>query len=153
MSKTAGPTVAEAFAGYPPKPREKLLELRDLILATAAATPGVGALEECLKWGEPAFLTSARKSGSTIRIAWKPKAPQHYAMYFNCNTGLISSFRILFPDEFRYEGNRAIIFHENDTVPVAALSICIAAALTYHLTEQQKTRAKSVATNVSAIER
>ena len=113
--------------------REKLLALRDLIYQTAATTSGVGPLEEALKWGEPAYLTSKSKSGSTIRIAWKNSRPSEYAMYFNCQTNLIETFRTLFPDEFRFEGNRAIVFHQDDEVPLDSLGFCIAATLTHHL--------------------
>jgi Domain of unknown function (DU1801) len=112
--------------------RRKLLALRELILRTAATTKGVGELEETLKWGEPAYLTSASRSGTTVRIAWKPARPTEYAMYFNCQTSLVDTFRSLFPGEFRFEGNRAIVFAESDVVPVDALAFCIAAALTYH---------------------
>ena len=55
-----------------------------------------------------------------------------YAMYFNCQTNLIETFKTLFPAEFKFEGNRAIVFLESDVVPVDALTYCIAAALTYH---------------------
>jgi len=47
----ANPAVAAVFAAYPARVRAKLLALRRLILETAAKTPGVGALEETLKWG------------------------------------------------------------------------------------------------------
>jgi hypothetical protein len=36
------------------------------------------------------------------------------------------------PREFRYEGNRAIVFNESDIVPTRTLRFCIATALTYH---------------------
>jgi hypothetical protein len=72
---------------------------------------------------------------STIRIAWKPSKPTQYAMYFHCQTRLVETFRELFPDYFRFDGNRAIVFHENDEVPIEQLSMCIMAALTYHLTK------------------
>ncbi|MEQ1529255.1 MAG: DUF1801 domain-containing protein [Methylococcales bacterium] len=124
--------VAEVFAAYPPNMRCKLLALRELIFATAAATPGVGKLEETLKWGEPAYVTTASKSGSTVRIAWKKANPSQYGMYFHCQTTLIDTFRALFPDEFEFEGNRAIVFKESDIVPMDALAFCVAAALTYH---------------------
>ena len=127
--------VAAAFDSYPPKFRRKLLALRRLILKTAKSTEGVGKIEETLKWGEPAYLTSESKSGSTIRIAWKRSKPTQYAMYFHCQTNLVELFRELFPDAFRFEGNRAIVFHEQDEVPVEELSFCIAAALTYHRTK------------------
>ncbi len=127
------PEVKKVLNSYPPIMREKLLALRDLIYQTAATTSGVGPLEEALKWGEPAYLTSKSKSGSTIRIAWKNSRPSEYAMYFNCQTNLIETFRTLFPDEFRFEGNRSIIFHQEDAVPLDSLGFCIAATLTYHL--------------------
>ncbi len=123
---------ARVFEAYPPTLRRKLMVLRKLILDTAAATEGVGEIEETLKWGEPAYLTTQSKSGSTLRIAWKKSAPTQYAMYFNCQTTLVETFRTVFPNEFRFEGNRAIVFNEADPVPRDALAFCIAAALTYH---------------------
>jgi hypothetical protein len=124
--------VAATFANYPDDIRQSLLELRELIIQTAAQTPGVGELEETLKWGEPAYLTSQSKSGSTIRIAWKSHTPSDYGMYFNCQTTLIGTFKTLFPNEFRFEGNRAIIFTVAETIPRDAILFCISAALTYH---------------------
>ena len=124
-------SVATAFAAYPPKLRRKLLAIRKLIFDTAAAE-GVGELEETLKWGEPAYVTSASKSGSTVRVDWKRANPSQYAVYFHCQTNLVETFRTLFPSEFRYVGNRAIVFEESDIVPIDALAFCISAALTYH---------------------
>ena len=83
------------------------MTLRRIIFETAARNDDVGALEETLKWGEPAYVTSNTKSGSTVRIAWKRKNPDQYAMYFNCRTNLIETFRTMFADDFKYEGNRA----------------------------------------------
>lgn len=124
--------VAQAFAAYPTPMRRKLLALRRLILDTAAATPGVGEIEETLKWGEPAYLTSASKSGSTIRLGPVKSSPSQYALYFNCKTMLVDTFRTLFPVELRYEGNRAIVLEAADVLPRDALVFCIQAALTYH---------------------
>ena len=138
MKPFANAAVAKTFETYPPNMRRRLLALRDLILATAASTPGVGKLEETLKWGEPAYVTSQTKAGSTLRIAWKKSAPLHYAMYFNCQTNLVETFSTLFPKEFTFEGNRAIVFGESDQVPTDSLSFCIGAALTYHLNKHSK---------------
>ena len=124
--------VAQVFAGYPPKIRRKLLALRELIFDVAAATEGVGLLEESLKWGEPAYVTTQSKSGSTIRLGWKKSNPAQYAIYFNCQTNLVESFRTLFPGEFKFEGNRAIVFDDDQVVPRDAVCFCIAAALSYH---------------------
>ena len=126
------PAVAGVFASYPPAIRSKAMALRRLIFATAAATDGVGPITETLKWGEPAYLTAASGSGSTIRIGWKKSAPGRYGLYFHCQTRLVETFRAQFPDLFVFEGNRAIVFEATDTVPAEPLAMCIAAALTYH---------------------
>ena len=132
MRPFADPLVAKAFDACPDDMRRKLLALRELIFRTAAATAGAGVIEETLRWGEPAYLTSQTGSGSTIRIAWKKARPAEYAMYFNCQTTLVETFRTLFPTEFSYQGNRAIVFNASGPVAKDALAFCIAAALTYH---------------------
>ncbi|WP_010205499.1 hypothetical protein [Salinibacterium sp. PAMC 21357] len=87
------PEVAATFNDYPELIRGELLVLRDLILATASETDGVGAITETLKWGEPAYLTKETRSGSTIRIApTNAKSAHDYAMFFICSTNLVSDF-------------------------------------------------------------
>jgi Domain of unknown function (DU1801) len=132
MTPITSPAVAKVFKAYPPNMRRKLLALRELILRTAATTEGVGELDETLKWGEPAYLTTESGSGSTVRINWTASKPNEYAMYFNCQTTLVETFKSLFPREFSYEGNRAIVFKESEPIPKDALAFCVAVALTYH---------------------
>jgi len=124
--------VAEKFDTYPPKVRRKLLALRELVFRTASVTQGVGEVVESLKWGEPAYSTK-NKSGSTIRMDWKKRNPNHYAMYFHCQTNLVETFRTLFPHDFKFESNRALVFALEDKIPQDSLAMCIAASLTYHL--------------------
>ncbi|MEM8816124.1 MAG: DUF1801 domain-containing protein [Pseudomonadota bacterium] len=121
--------VATKFASYPEDMRAKLLLLRKLILETAASTSPEDAVEETLKWSEPSYIL---KGGSTIRIDWKASNPDYYAMYFNCNTKLVDTFKELYSGVFNFEGNRAIVFHRGDRVQAAALRRCIAMALQYH---------------------
>ena len=132
------PAVARVFDAYPAPLRARLLALRELIFETAAATEGVGALDETLKWGEPAYLTTASKSGSTVRIDRKKASASQYAIYFNCRTGLVDTFRTLFPTGLRFEGNRAIVLDAGEPVPADALAFCIATALTYHRSTQRR---------------
>jgi Domain of unknown function (DU1801) len=139
MAPFGSPAVAAKFDAYPPRVRRKMLALRALVFQTAARTAGVGAIEESLKWGEPAYATK-NKLGSTVRMDWKSKHPERYAMYFHCQTNLVDTFRLLFPQEFRFEGNRAIVFALEDTVPRDALALCIAASLTYHLKRPKTAR-------------
>ncbi|MCZ6861937.1 MAG: DUF1801 domain-containing protein, partial [Alphaproteobacteria bacterium] len=119
-----------------------LMRLRGLILEAASTTQGVGNLEETLKWGQPSYLTTETKAGSTIRIdkikSGDRQYAQQYAMYFHCQTTLVSTFRELYPDEFSFEANRAIIFSEEEELPEDALRHCIALALTYHLNKRRR---------------
>lgn len=126
--KTAS-EVDEVFSGYPDAVRDKMTALRKLVIETAEETEGIEELEETLKWGEPSFVT---KIGSTLRMDWKEKSPDHYALYFQCTSRLVNTFRIVFEDEFRYEGNRSIVFDLNQKIPVLELKECIKASLRYH---------------------
>jgi hypothetical protein len=121
--------VAEVFKNYPKHMRKKLLFLRQLVLDTASETEGVSAVEETLKWGEPSYVT---KSGSTVRMDWKKSSPHQYAMYFHCKTKLVDTFKELYRDKFIFEGNRAIVFNEDDEIPTNELKHCISLSLTYH---------------------
>ena len=134
------PKVAAAFSSYPNRLREKLLALRRLILDTAKATHGVGALEETLKWGQVSYLTSESKSGSTIRIDRVKSEPDRYAIYFHCQTNLVATFRELYP-ELSYGGNRCILLDATAELPKDALRHCVGLALTYHLAKSRRSRA------------
>ncbi len=123
------PEVKLKFKTYPEEIKSKLNVLRNLILETAAEDSTIEQVEETLKWGEPSYLVP---KGSTIRIDWKAKTPNQYAMYFKCTTKLVSTFREVYGDLFKYEKNRAILFNLNDKVPKIELKECISLALTYH---------------------
>ena len=124
------PNVERAFAAFPSEAQEGLLRLRTLIFDIAARTDGVGRLEETLKWGQPAYLTLETKSGTTIRLGC-PKAGG-FAIYVHCQTSIVSDFRTLFPNDFDYEGNRAIQFATANDLRVEKLELFITSALTYH---------------------
>ena len=121
--------IAAVFDGYPGALRQRLLDLRQLIHDTAAATDGVGALEETLKWGQVSYLTTASGSGTTVRID-RDKASGQPTIYVNCKTDLLSRYRALYPDAFDYDGNRGVVL--GDAPDRAALQHVIALALTYH---------------------
>ena len=63
---------------------------------------------------------------------WKSKKPDQYAMYFKCTSRLVETFRIVYKDNFHFEGNRAIVFQMDDKIPKQELTECIKATLTYH---------------------
>ena len=122
--------VAAVFETYPPVYRAKLLEIRAVIFQTATDAK-VGDLTECLKWGQPSYLT-APKIGSTIRLGWSEKSPDRASVYFICHTDLVERFRDLYPDGFRFDANRVIYFTASDEIPAKPLSHCLSMALTYH---------------------
>jgi hypothetical protein len=123
--------VAAVFAAYPPDLRRQLLELRSLIFEVAENTPGVGRLEEMLKWGQPAYLTSASRSGTTVRIDADSGSSGDYALYVNCQTNLVEQWRRHYPD-LSFSGTRAILFKRNSPLPHDAVAHCVGMALTYH---------------------
>ncbi len=130
------PELELVIANYPDNVRAKILALRELILETAKELPEVTTIEETLKWGEPSYLT---KIGSTLRIDWKSKKPDQYAIYFKCTSRLVETFRLVYKDTFHFEGNRAIVFQMNDKIPKPELKKCIQATLTYHKVKQLPT--------------
>jgi hypothetical protein len=129
--------VTAVFERYPQPIREKLLELRQMVLETAAATPGVGEIVETLKWGQPSYLTVRPKSGTTIRLDVHDVDQNQIGLYVHCQTSLIGTFRHRYPN-LTYEGNRAIILNAQNDLPQEALRDCITLALTYHQKDKKK---------------
>ncbi|MBB1340844.1 DUF1801 domain-containing protein [Pseudoalteromonas sp. SG44-1] len=120
-------SVKQKFTTYPENIAVVLHEIRSLILQVAVQD-GITELEETLKWGEPSYIS---KIGTTIRFDHKPKSAEQFCIYFNCKTKLIETFKELYGDTFSYEGNRALVFKLNQTVPVKELAHCISLALRY----------------------
>jgi hypothetical protein len=135
--------VEAVFRAYPAKLRERLLLLRELIFETAAATAGVGDLEETLKWGQPSYVTARTGSGSTVRIDRIKSTPAGYAMYFNCQTDLVGTFRELYPGLLKFGGNRSVLFDQDEEIPAPAMGHCVALALTYRLRKARNPRRTS----------
>ena len=123
------PQFISVLNNYPPEIQPKMERLRRLVLETAEETEEVIRLEETLKWGEPSFVSNA---GSTIRMDYKSKFPDRYALYFQCTSRLVETFKFLFTPILRFEGKRAILFDLDQTLPEHELKACIKAALRYH---------------------
>lgn len=130
------PKVETVFANYPDFVQDKMRYLRELVIETAEEMGDLAVLEETLKWGEPSFVT---KNGSTLRMDWKEKTPDQYAMYFQCTSRLVDTFRLVFDHKFHYEGKRAIVFQLNQKIPKLELKECIKASLRYHKVKDQMT--------------
>ncbi|MCL6265917.1 DUF1801 domain-containing protein [Flagellimonas myxillae] len=129
LKVTTQPEFEAKLSAYPEGIRQKMEGLRNLVLETANEIATITKLEETLKWGEPSFVTP---QGSTLRMDWKPKAPDQYAFYFQCSSRLVSTFKSIFNNQLGYESNRAIILPLESELPKEELKACIKAALTYH---------------------
>lgn len=120
--------VKSVFDSYPKRQREALLSLRSLIFEVAGRE-GIKQVEETLKWGEPSY---GAKGGSPVRLAWKSAKPDEFGVYVNCQSRLLDTYRELYGEVFRYEGNRAMVFNAEEPLPLDALEHCFKLALTYH---------------------
>ena len=123
------PNVEVKFKNYSKDVKSKLKYLRHLIMEVATESETISEIEETLKWGEPSYLV---KKGSTVRIDWKAKTPNQYAMYFKCTSKLVETFKAYYGDVFKYENNRALLFDLSDKIPEKELKTCIGLALNYH---------------------
>lgn len=128
MRTETHPDARARLAGYPAHVQPKVAELRQLILE-AAEEAGVTVLRETLKWGEPSYLAPR---GSTLRLDWKPRAPERLSLYFKCTSTLIPTIREIFGDRFEYEKSRAIHLDLERPLPRAELKACVRMALCYH---------------------
>ena len=124
------PEVEAVLAAAPEPARAELLRLRALIESVADGLPNVAPLSASLKWGEPSFAPGRAGVGSSVRLA--AQRDGRVAMHFICHTGLVDRFRELYPQTFEFAGNRSILIEPGSRVDQAALSHCIAMALTYH---------------------
>ena len=127
------PAVEAVFETWAPERRRDLLALRALILKDASEAAGIGDVVETLKWGQPSYLPKRPRTGSTVRIDILRDDPEHYAMFFHCQTNLVATFRDIYPDEFDFQGNRALLLRHGDKIPGEAVRHCAALALTYHV--------------------
>ncbi len=130
-------SVAKAFEAFPADARMSLMDLRAMIFRVARAHAEIGPLTETLKWGEPAYLTEVTGSGSTIRLGCTKTEPANCAIFFNCRTNLIDTYRSLYPQDLTFQGNRAILLDISGDWPVKVLEHCIGLALTYHIRKRK----------------
>jgi hypothetical protein len=119
--------IKEKFDRYPNHIKPLMLELRSMVFSTAEEM-GLGEINESLKWGEPSYQV---KNGSPVRIDWKPEHPDQYYLFFNCQTKLIDTFRELYSDALEFEGNRAIVLHVDNDLPVNTIKHCLELAMRY----------------------
>ena len=128
----SNPKIKNIFDSFDPNVRKIILQIRDLIFTIGAEIDTVGEVTESLKWGEPSYAPLKQRVGSPIRLN-QLKDKNKFALYFNCQSNLIPTFKQLYPSTFNFEGNRSIVFDINNKVPIKELEHCLSIALTYHI--------------------
>ena len=121
--------VSSYYFSVPQSMLDQLMQIRSWIYELAEADERIGMIQECLKWGEPSFLTPITKSGSTIRLAKVDDSM--FGIYFNCKTTIAQEIAIQFP-ELNCDGKRALYFPTNQKIPKTKLIVCLKKALLYH---------------------
>jgi len=121
--------VAQVIEHYPKPAKTVFNDVREIVMSAAKESGGLENTTETLKWGEPSYLADG---GSTVRMKWSDKEPDQFSLYFNCNSILVETFKELYQDEFKYDGNRAISFPLKGKIPESALKHCISMSMQYH---------------------
>ena len=123
--------VSAAINGFPPAVRDCHLRIRDMILSLAEDL-GAGPLEETLKWGQPAYLNTTRKTGTTLRLGVTSETPARAGVYVHCQTTLVRDFRLRQDQDLAFDGNRGLLLDPEQPLPEGPLRAFISQALTYH---------------------
>ena len=136
MALKTDAAVAQVLAGYPPAVRKRLQQVRKIVLETAEQLD-IGDVVETLKWNEIAYLPAKSGVGSTLRMGYTNKSPEHYMLFVHCGTNLLDTFKTLFP-ELTLQGNRAVVFDLAKPPPRDAVAMLTEMTLTYHRNKRKK---------------
>lgn len=138
MKQTSPPKkIAAVFERAPVAVRKKLLLLRTMILAVASKTPGVGRLDETIKWDAPSYLTSETQSGTTIRIGRIKSDEELFGIFVHCQSNVVKEFREKVSTPLKFDKTRGIILNAKDKIP-DEIHYFIYLALTYHLRKKKR---------------
>ncbi len=124
--------IVEIYDSYPNDIKHYLLKFRQIIYEVSQNSDEIGEIEESVKWGQPSYRPM-NKSGTTIRLGWSAKKPNVYSIFVPCQTTIIRDFKVLYPNELNYIGNREICFDKHKDIKLKVITEFINQALTYYL--------------------
>jgi hypothetical protein len=129
--KDALPTqIAKFFDAMPVDVAQLLGDARLEIFRISGEAEGIGPLTETLKWGEPAYLTEAPKTGTTLRLG---QIGGRAALMVPCSTTIIEDARAVFGEQPEFSGKRGLILGGERQV----FDYVVNAALTYHIRKRR----------------
>jgi hypothetical protein len=108
LSGTIEPEVRAVIEGWSKEVQSAGLNLRSLIYETARQLPEIGPLVEMLKWNQPAYLTRQSGTGTTVRMG-EANNGTRLGLYVHCQTSLVETFRLHYPDQLEFDKNRGIL--------------------------------------------
>lgn len=123
--------INRVFEQYHPNTRLALLSIRQWIFEIASNSEEIGQIEECLKWGEPSYVTASPKSGTTLRLSQLKSSELTYGLFVHCQTSLIEEFRVAYPN-LKYDKNRGVLFDSCELIQTDIIKQFIYLALSYH---------------------
>ncbi|MBU3004527.1 DUF1801 domain-containing protein [Paraglaciecola arctica] len=123
--------ITQVFDQYQTQTQHVLLTIRQWIFEVAANTEQIGQVEECLKWGEPSYVTHTPKSGTTLRLSQLKANPYEFGLFVHCQTSIIEEFRLVYPD-LRYDKNRGVLFDSREPIQTQVIKQFIYLAMSYH---------------------
>ena len=135
MALEPAPPLPDAFhvriADWPDAASQRFRQIREVVLQ-AATDMEIGAIDESLKWGEPAWRPRKPRQGSTLRCSWSGRLPDQIGLFVDCKTTLGETMRTLYPAEFRHENNRALRLDLTATLPRDAIDHLARLVFAYH---------------------
>ncbi len=120
------PAVLLAYDAFPPDARKGAEALRALIYEVAASLPDCPEPTECLRWGQPSYVTP---KGTALRIGIPKEGG--FGLYAHCQTTVISDFAQTSGQAFTIQGNRGVLFRSPADIKPDLLRQMIAHALMY----------------------
>lgn len=124
--------IGQVFDKCQPLTKGRLLTIRQWIYEVANNSDEIGQIEECLKWGEPSYVTHSPKTGTTLRMSQLKSSEKEYGLFVHCQTTLIEEFRVAYPD-LRYDKNRGLLFDSQQPIQTKVIKQFIYLALTHHI--------------------
>ncbi|MEM7520466.1 MAG: hypothetical protein AAF307_05460 [Pseudomonadota bacterium] len=130
--ENAPDTVLTRLRSWPDAARAAFQTCRAIFHAVADEAK-LGALEESLKWGQPAWRPKRPRTGATLRMSWDPATPEHLLLFVDCKTDLAARMQHLYPDLPVNDGRRQMAVSLEQALPSQALRHLAEMTFAYHL--------------------
>ena len=130
--ENAPPDVLTCLRSWPEEARDAFQTCRTTFHDVAEEAQ-LGALDESLKWGQPAWRPRRPRTGTTLRMSWDPATPGYLQVFVGCKTDLAARMQHLYPDLPVNDGRRQMAVDLAAPLPGQALRHLAEMTFAYHL--------------------